>query len=152
MVAARGFDAPIDQLPEVPDRADVARFHLGDGVMRLGLVGIYRCGEANAVLGGKAERVVVELGQVAEHLDELEADGLGGDEEPVEIAIELRLAADELKLAAAKVVGFTHEPVVVGRRQKVAIAGMGVATGCSNERTANCSGWSAQATENRGSC
>ena len=97
--------------------------------MRLGLVGIDRRGEANAVLGGKAERVVVELGQVAEHLDELEADGLGGDEEPVEIAIELRLATDELKLAAAKVVGFTHEPVVVGRRQEVAIAGMRVGLG-----------------------
>jgi hypothetical protein len=86
------------------------------GVMRRGLVGIDRCGEADPILGGIADRFVVELSEVAEHLDELEADRVGRDEKLVEVAIELRLSSDELKLATAEVVGLAHEALVGLRR------------------------------------
>ena len=43
------LDALVDQLLEISDRPSVARFHPGDGVMRRGLVGIDRCGEADPI-------------------------------------------------------------------------------------------------------
>ena len=67
-------------------------------------------------LGGIADRFVVELSEVGEHLDELEADRVGRDEKLVEVAIELRLSSDELKLATAEVVGLAHEARVGLRR------------------------------------
>jgi hypothetical protein len=80
----------------------MAQFDLGDGVVHLRLVGIDRGREANPIVGSVADGLLVELSEVAEYLDELEADRMGRDEELLEVAIELRLPADEPKLAAAK--------------------------------------------------
>jgi hypothetical protein len=65
------LDASVDQLLEISDRPGVARFHPGDGVVRLGLVGIDRGGKANPVVGSVADGVLVKLSEVAEDLDEL---------------------------------------------------------------------------------
>jgi len=86
------LDAFVDQPLEIPDRPGMARFHSGDGVACLGLVGIDRCGEANPIVGGITERLFLELGEVAEHLDELEADLVGRNQQLLKVAIELRLA------------------------------------------------------------
>lgn len=80
------LDPTVDQLLEISDRARMARFHPSDGVVCLRIVGIDRRGEANPVAGGIADRIIAQLRQIAEHLDELETDLLGAHQQFLKIA------------------------------------------------------------------
>ena len=74
-----------------------------DGVVRLWLVGINRGREANPVVSRVADGLLSsKFRQVAEHLDELEADRVRRNKQPLEVAIELRLPADKLNSSGSQ--------------------------------------------------
>ncbi len=111
----------VDEPPEVPDGAGVTRTDLRDRVVGLADAGVDRRGEADPGLDGEAQGVVAQAREVGEHLDELVAGLFSGAEQPQEVGVQLRLAADELQPVAAERVGLPHDRLVRRGGEHVAV-------------------------------
>jgi hypothetical protein len=92
------------------------------GLMSFGLVRIHGRREVNTGTTSEPHGLVTEPGEVAEHLNELEAHLLGRLKEALEMRAELRLTADELHLAAAEFARLAHHRQVVVHSQKVTVS------------------------------
>lgn len=120
-----GFDACSDQLFKVGHGPGVARLYPGYRVVPARFVRIDRRRKANPVVGGVLDRLVSEPGQIAKDFDEFEPQRLRLDQQILKIAIELRLAADELHLAAAERAGLNHDRDVIISCENIAVAAIG---------------------------
>ena len=74
------------------------------------------------VIDRDLERLVIQPGQIAENLDEIESDFGAEPQQTLELRIELRLAPDKLDLPATESVRLGHQVLIVFGSEDVAIA------------------------------